>query len=53
MAKKKEKDKNGTVEMIHGKKVKVGKGVGKRVAKRAISAIAERKRRLQEELYGI
>lgn len=53
MAKKKEKDKNGTVEMIHGKKVKVGKGVGKRVAKKAVSAIAERRRRMQEELYNM
>ena len=39
------KPKNGSVQKIHGKKVKVGKGVGKRVAKKATSAIKSRKAR--------
>lgn len=47
------KDKDSSKEKIHGKKVKIGKGVGKRVAKKAMSAIEERKRRLREELYDI
>jgi len=50
--KKKEEEKNGTIEKIHGKKVKIGKGVGERIAKKALSAIEERKRRIREELYG-
>jgi len=52
VAEKDKKDKNDTIEKIHGKKVKIGKGVGKRVAKKALSAIEERKRRIREELYG-
>lgn len=48
----KDKDKNGTIETIHGKKIKIGKGVGKRVAKKSLSAIEERARRIREELYG-
>ncbi|MEE9315541.1 MAG: hypothetical protein V3U97_00340 [bacterium] len=47
-----DKNKNGTTEKIHGKKRKIGKGVGERVAKKALSAIEERKRRIREELYG-
>ena len=49
----KKKKKNGAIERIHGKKVKIGKGVGERAAKKAVSAVAERKRRMQEELYGL
>ncbi len=44
------KKRKSTTEKIHGKKVKVGKGVGKRVAKKATSAIKERRRRQREEL---
>ena len=44
--------KNGT-EKIHGKKVKIGKEVGKRVAKKATSAIKERKARRRALLRNI
>ncbi len=37
------KKKNGSTEKIHGKKVKVGKGTGERVGKRAKSALEIRK----------
>ena len=45
------KKKNGTVEKIHGKKVKIGKGVGERAAKRAVEALKEKNRRLRALLY--
>lgn len=32
-------NKNGTTEKIHGKKVKIGKGAGERVAKKATGAM--------------
>jgi len=35
---------------IHGKKVKIGKGVGKRVGKKAKSAIQLRRERMKKEL---
>ena len=35
----KKKGKNGTTEKIHGKKVKIGKGAGERVAKKATGAM--------------
>lgn len=40
--------KNGNSEVIHGRKVKTGKGVGKKVAKRATGAISARKRKMKE-----
>jgi hypothetical protein len=43
------KKKNGT-EKIHGKKVKIGKETGKRVAKRATSARLSRKARREKLL---
>lgn len=47
------KKKNGTTEKIHGKKIKVGKGVGKRVAKRAKGAVMSRAERIRQELKGV
>ena len=40
--------KKGNSETIHGRKVKTGKGVGKKVAKRATGAISARKRKMKE-----
>jgi hypothetical protein len=37
-----------TTTKIHGKKVKIGKGAGKRVAKKATGAIAARNKRMKE-----
>ncbi len=39
---------NGTTEKIHGKKVKVGKGAGERVAKKATGAIKGRHAALKD-----
>ena len=47
------KDKDSSKEKIHGKKVKIGRGVGKRVARKAVESLKERNRRIREELYGI
>ncbi len=44
----KKNGKNGTTEKIHGKKVKIGKGVGKRVAKKATGAIAARRAEMEK-----
>ena len=41
---------NGEAVKVHGKRVKVGKGTGKRVAKKATGAMSERERRMKEEL---
>ena len=40
--------KNGATEKIHGKKVKVGKGTGEKVAKRATGAIKGRQAALKD-----
>lgn len=40
--------KNGATEKIHGKKVKVGKETGKRVAKKATGAMRGRHAALKE-----
>ena len=45
--------KNGTTEKIHGKKVKIGKGVGKRVARKAKGAVLSRAERIRQELAGV
>ncbi len=37
-------------QVIHGTVVTVGTGVGQRVGKKATSAVAERRRRMKEEL---
>ena len=42
------KGKNGTTEKIHGKKVKVGKGTGERVARKATGAIRGRHAALKD-----
>ena len=52
MPKRPKKD-GGKVEKIHGKKVKVGKGVGERVGKKAKTAIEirrEEQRKLLESM---
>lgn len=45
-----DRTRDGKYESIHGKKVKVGKGTGRRTAKKARGAMSERRRRMQEEL---
>jgi len=40
--------KNGATEKIHGKKVKIGKGAGERVAKKATGAIRGRQAALKD-----
>lgn len=40
-------------EAIHGKKVKIGKGMGERVGKRASGAAKTRAQRMREELKGV
>lgn len=48
--------KNGdptTQEAIHGQKVKIGKGVGQRVGKRAKGAAMSRAERIRQELKGV
>ena len=40
--------KNGSTEKIHGKKVKVGKGAGERVAKKATGAMKGRHAALKD-----
>jgi uncharacterized protein with ACT and thioredoxin-like domain len=44
----KKKGKNGSTERIHGKKVKIGKGAGERVAKKATGAIKGRHAALKD-----
>lgn len=48
--KRKKMPKKPKTTKIHGKKVATGKGVGKRVAKKAKSAIQLRKERMKKEL---
>jgi len=40
--------KNGSTEVIHGKKVYVGKGTGEKVAKKATGAIKTRNQTLKD-----
>jgi len=47
------KRKNGTTEKIHGKKVKVGKGVGEKVGKRAKGAMLTRAEKIRRQLAGV
>jgi hypothetical protein len=47
------KKKNGTKEKIHGKTVKVGKGTGERVGKRAKGAMMSRAEKIRRELRGV
>lgn len=45
--------KSKSTEKIHGKKVKIGKGVGERVGKRARGAVETRKKRVADELKAL
>jgi hypothetical protein len=46
--KPKKKKKNGDTEVIHGRKVSLGKGLGKKTGRRASSAIEARRLKMQE-----
>jgi hypothetical protein len=44
----KKKKKNGSSETIHGRKVALGKGLGKKTGRRASGAIEARRLKMQE-----